>query len=99
MCLAAGRIIHTIEAFEITEAHDTPRYDLSLFGSHPSKRSIPWPDRARNSHANVQRIGADAAACPNKVSSAVWLVRERGGRWGNRELINLPRDFSDVFVG
>ncbi|MFO1014647.1 MAG: hypothetical protein U1E50_12875 [Caulobacteraceae bacterium] len=47
MCLAADRIIHTLEAFEITEAHDTPRADLRLFGSHPSERSIPWPERAR----------------------------------------------------
>lgn len=73
LCLAADRIVHTIEAYALADEYQQLTPEFSLFGQHPEEAARPWPDRARDSHALVTALVAEANTSERLIQYQVWL--------------------------
>lgn len=73
LCLSRGRIVHTIEAYEVTADADHPATEFSLCGQDESEAARSWPDRMRDSHSIVSDIVNAARASPSTIKFQVWL--------------------------
>lgn len=72
-CLAATRIVHTIEGYVLKDGFEYADGDFSLFGQDPEEKKRPWPDRAKDSHAIVSEIVASANVSGEIIVFQVWL--------------------------
>ncbi len=73
LCLAADRIVHTIEAYAVTDEYQQLTPEFSLFGQDPREKARAWPDRARDSHALVTALVAEANTSERPIQYQVWL--------------------------
>jgi hypothetical protein len=73
LCLQSNRIIHTMEAFAITEDGDTLRMEFSLLNAPPEGWADTWEERARRSHEEIAELVARVRAQPDRIMFAVWL--------------------------
>ena len=73
LCLKGARVICNIEAFEIEDESDVPRFDLSLYGEDEVQQSKSWPDRAADSAKLIEYLLAEVAKESNPIMFQVWL--------------------------
>jgi hypothetical protein len=73
LCLAHDRIVHTIEAYEVTDDAQYLVSEFSLFGQDAREDLRPWPDRARDSHKIVLNLVAASRAAEGTFMFQVWL--------------------------
>ena len=71
-CLASGRVISNIEAFEIDGDHDVPRLDLG-YGERAGQQDKPWSERARDSHQFISGMVECARDERNPIMFVVWM--------------------------
>lgn len=72
-CLRGGRVICSIEAFEIVEEFDVLRVDLSLLGEDAHQKAKLWSEPATDSASFVQLLIDDVAKEANPMVFQVWL--------------------------
>jgi hypothetical protein len=73
LCLKSNRVVHTLEAFEITDDAETLRMEFSLLNDPPGGWADTWPERARRSHDEIAKLVAEVHAQLDRVMFEVWL--------------------------
>ena len=73
MCLRANRIIHSMEAWEVSPGAHTLCMEFSILSDPPGG----WPDtsaeRARRSHEEILQIVEEVRSQPKHIVFDVWL--------------------------
>jgi hypothetical protein len=73
MCLRANRIVSNTEGWELVGEYELARFDFLLGGELAGGWASTWPERARQSRAEITKLVELARAERNPIRFEVWL--------------------------